>query len=377
MAGIIQKRSRNFSAAAATRLAAWYRRHRRDLPWRRTRDPYRIWISEVMLQQTQVATVIAYYERFVRRFPSLRALAAAREEEVLAAWSGLGYYRRARNLHAAAREIVARHSGILPADPQALRALPGIGSYTAGAVASIGFDRPEPALDGNAERVLTRLLALRGDVASARVRRRLEEVARALLSCGKPSEITQALMELGALLCSPASPRCARCPLRGACRARAAGIQEQLPQSKPSRPAVRRQSAVAIVRSGGAYLMVRRSEPGLMQGLWEFPGDFLGSKESATAGLRRVGRERLGRALEAEREIARLTQTITYRRIRVSARAAQLSEPAPGGWQLPRNARWLTPARAQRLPHGSLTARLLALLEPAPSRRRGLPGRSS
>ena len=350
---------------------AWYRRRRRDLPWRRTRDPYRIWISEVMLQQTQVATVIGYYERFVRRFPGLPELAEAPPEEVLAAWSGLGYYRRARSLHAAAREIVARHSGKLPADPRALRALPGIGSYTAGAIASIGFDLPEPALDGNAERVLARLLALPGDPASAPVRRRLEEAARALLSHGRPSTMTQALMELGALVCSPSSPLCGGCPVRRYCRARAAGIQERLPQGRRARSAVRRRSTVAIVRNGEAYLMLRRGGGGLMEGLWEFPGDFLGARESPAAGLRRVGRERLGRPIEAAEEIARLTHTITYRRIRVSARAARLAEPPTGGWKMPVHARWLTPKSVLRLPHGSLTAKLLALLEPGPPRARG------
>ncbi len=326
-----------------------------------------------MLQQTQVATVIAYYRRFVRRFPTVRALAKAREADVLAAWSGLGYYRRARHLHAAARKIVARYGGRLPSAVEALRALPGIGVYTAGAIASIAFDRPEPALDGNAERVLTRLLALRGDPAVAAVRRRLEQAARDLLGCGSPSDLTQALMEVGALVCTPVSPRCGRCPLARHCEARARGIEEELPESGKTRSTQRRESAVAIVRSGGAYLMVRRTGPGLMEGLWEFPGDFLGPGESAAAGLSRVGRQRLGRPIEAEKEIARLSQTITYRRIRVSARAAQLSEPAPG-WKMPNHARWLTRDRLLRLPHGSLTARLLALLEPeSPAARRRAP----
>ncbi len=326
-----------------------------------------------MLQQTQVATVIAYYRRFVRRFPTVRALAKAREADVLAALSGLGYYRRARHLHAAARKIVTRHGGRLPSAVEALRALPGIGVYTAGAIASIAFDRPEPALDGNAERVLTRLLALRGDPAVAAVRRRLEQAARDLLGCGSPSDLTQALMEVGALVCTPVSPRCGRCPIARHCEARARGIEEELPESGKTRPTQRRESAVAIVRNGGAYLMVRRTGPGLMEGLWEFPGDFLGPGESAAAGLSRVGRQRLGRPIEAEKEIARLSQTITYRRIRVSARAAQLSEPAPG-WKMPNHARWLTRDRLLSLPHGSLTARLLALLEPeSPAARRRAP----
>src|SRR5262245_332601 len=201
------------------RLVAWYRRHRRDLPWRRTRDPYRIWISEVMLQQTQVSTVVPYYLMFLKRFPSLVSLSEAKEEAVLAAWSGLGYYRRARNLHAAARRIRAELGGKMPRDFDSLRRLPGLGRYTAGSLASIAFDKPDPALDGNAERVLARLLVVRKDAGSSRIRKRFEETIRAMMQACRPAEVTQGLMELGALICAPVNPACALCPLARHCGA--------------------------------------------------------------------------------------------------------------------------------------------------------------
>ena len=218
-------------ASLSRNLAAWYSLHRRRLPWRGTRDPYRIWVSEVMLQQTRVATVVPYYRRFLRRFPSLQALAGAPVEEVLSAWSGLGYYRRARALHAAAREVVDRLGGEIPADPSLLRRLPGVGSYTAGALSSIAFGLPEPALDGNSLRVFSRLLALGGDPRSPANRRVMEKAARRLLENGAPGDINQALMELGARICLPVSPRCDACPIRKECRARVRGLQSVLPET--------------------------------------------------------------------------------------------------------------------------------------------------
>jgi len=325
-----------------------------------------------MLQQTQVATVVPYYRSFLKRFPDVKSLARAREEEVLAAWSGLGYYRRARNLHASARRIVADLGGKLPQDAGVLRRLPGIGRYTAGALASIAFDRPEPALDGNTERVLSRLLGLRGDPGTSPARKRLEEAARTLLAAGRPSEITQGLMELGALVCSPSGPACPTCPVRSECRAWAVGAQEAIPERKPGRGTVKRDAAVAILRKGRRFLLVRRRDGELMSGLWEFPGDILRRGEEAQAGLRRVGRRKLARPIKVGKEIAAFGQTITYRRIRVSAYEAVLAEPAPAHWALPPDARWVSRSQISGLPHGSATARLLAVLDaPSSGRRSG------
>jgi len=351
-----------FLSGARRSLLAWYRRHRRDLPWRRTRDPYRIWVSEVMLQQTQVATVIPYYGRFLKRFPSLRSLARAPGERVLAAWSGLGYYRRARHLHAAAQEVMRRFAGVIPADPAALRSLPGVGRYTAGALASIAFGLPEPAMDGNALRVLCRLLARRGNPQSPAALRVLEPAARSLLSGSRPGDVTQALMELGALVCIPASPRCPLCPLRGVCRAFASGLQSVLPEGVPGRPTRKLEAAVGVVRRGRSFLIVRRTGEGLMQDLWEFPGGILKPGEDARDGLARIGKERLGRPLRPKEKVASFRQTLTYRRLSVEAYRATLSEPLPAAVAAAGGIRWVRPVELLRLPHGSATRRILAKL---------------
>src|SRR5262245_791594 len=203
--------------AVRAQVLRWYRRHRRDLPWRRTRDPYAIWVAETMLQQTRSETVQRYFARFLGRFPTVAALARARESAVLTLWSGLGYYSRARHLHRAARRVVAAHEGRVPADPAALRALPGVGRYTAGAIASIAFGRAEPVLDGNVARVLARWFGVRGDPRSSAVQATLWNLATLLVHSRAPGEWNQALMELGATLCTPRHPGCGRCPVRSQC----------------------------------------------------------------------------------------------------------------------------------------------------------------
>src|SRR5215216_5413606 len=214
----------------AAALLAWYDRHRRNLPWRappgRQPDPYRVWLSEIMLQQTTVATVGPYFDRFVARFPDIRALAAAPLDDILHAWQGLGYYARARNLHACARAVVARHAGEFPDDPAALRALPGVGDYTAAAIAAIAFDRPLAAVDGNVERVVARLFAEREPLPAAKPR--LRALAAALVPDARAGDFAQAMMDLGAVLCTPRRPRCVLCPWRGGCAALALGIAEEL-----------------------------------------------------------------------------------------------------------------------------------------------------
>jgi len=242
-------------------LIAWYGKNQRDLPWRRTRDPYRIWISEVMLQQTRVAAVILRYAEFLKRFPSVQKLASARESSVLAEWSGLGYYRRARNLHAAARVIVGDHGGNFPQDAEAWRALPGIGRYTAAAIASIAFDEPVAVLDGNVERVLRRLLG--GTPAS----QELWSAAQQLLDRRRPGDFNQAMMELGATVCLPGQPQCSECPIRKFCRTRGRGdsVTRRSLQQK-------RKITYALARCQDSILLVRRSKShSLMPGMWELP----------------------------------------------------------------------------------------------------------
>jgi A/G-specific adenine glycosylase len=256
-------------------LLRWFRAHRRDLPWRASRDPYRIWVAEIMLQQTRIAAVLPYYERFLARFQDIESLANAREEEVLMLWSGLGYYSRARNLHRAAKEIVLRQGGEFPRClPDAL-ALPGIGRYTAAAILSIAYDQPVAALDGNIARVLARLGAVRGDLGTAGRWQRLSKSAQQLLAEGAPGEWNQALMELGETICTPRSPRCADCPISPWCRAKALGIIEKIPAPRRKRTTVRMKIAAAILRDPrGRTLLVR--DPGahdrvIFSGLWQFP----------------------------------------------------------------------------------------------------------
>lgn len=231
-------------------LLAWYDAHARDLPWRRTRDPYAVWVSEVMLQQTRVETVVPYYERFLARFPTVEALAAAAEEEVLAAWSGLGYYRRARLLHAGVREVVARHGGRVPEDAAARRALPGVGAYTAGAIGSIAFDREEPLVDGNVARVLARVHGVGTPLGRADTEARLWAEAARLVRGPRPGALNQALMELGATVCTPRAPRCGACPIAARCEARARGDVEALPVPR-AKKAPREVALVAVVAVAG------------------------------------------------------------------------------------------------------------------------------
>jgi A/G-specific adenine glycosylase len=250
------------------RLNDWYARHARSLPWRRTRDPYRIWVSEIMLQQTRVAAALPYYERFLERFPDLASLARAPESDLLAAWSGLGYYTRARNLQRAARDILAL--GAFPRDYDALRALPGVGDYTAAAIASIAFHRPHAVVDGNVVRVLTRLANDPSDVRSIATRRRLREVAEILLDRARPGAFNQALMELGATVCLPQRPDCAHCPIAAHCEAHAHGTESQLPVKLRRASNEQSEKTVLIVRRKDQILLRQRTtSPNL--GFWELP----------------------------------------------------------------------------------------------------------
>jgi A/G-specific adenine glycosylase len=252
------------------KLLEWYRKHKRDLPWRRTQDPYRIWISEVMLQQTRVAAVIPYYERFLTLFPNASALASAAEQDLLAAWAGLGYYSRARNLQKAARVIVELVE--FPADYFALRGLPGVGDYTAAAVASIAFGMPHAVLDGNVLRVLSRLVAERGDIKSQVVRRRLGALAGTLLDRKHPGEFNQAVMELGATVCLPKQPSCGACPISPQCKGRQQGIENQLPISGVRPTASRRDRHLLAIEKGDKILLWQRpADSRRLAGFWELP----------------------------------------------------------------------------------------------------------
>lgn len=253
------------------RLLSWYRDNARDLPWRSDRDAYCIWVSEIMLQQTQVATVVSYYQRFLERFPAVHSLAEADEQEVLRLWEGLGYYRRARQLHAAARVIVDEHDGRFPRDAAAVRSLPGIGRYTAGAILSIAFGQREPILEANTIRVLSRLVGYGEDTTSGKAQRLLWDVAERVLPQADSGTFNQALMELGSQLCVPGEPRCLLCPVREHCHANRLGLQHQIP-AKAQRTKYQDVTEAAILVSRRQRVLVRRCVPGeRWAGLWDFP----------------------------------------------------------------------------------------------------------
>ncbi|TVP58236.1 MAG: A/G-specific adenine glycosylase [Gemmatimonadales bacterium] len=251
-------------------LLAFFDEHQREMPWRETSDPYRIWVSEVMLQQTRVETVVPYYRRWMERFPTVRTLAEASTDEVLRHWQGLGYYSRARNLHKAARELQAHYDGALPTSAAELKQLPGIGDYTAGAVASIAFGKAEPAVDGNVRRVLARLLDEPSPTAGE-----LRRWASALVDPERPGDFNQAFMELGSVVCVPRSPRCRSCPVGEYCRARRAGTQEERPAPKTRKPNPRIVEVVLVLRRGEdrncEVFLRRRPADGLLGGMWECP----------------------------------------------------------------------------------------------------------
>jgi len=256
-------------------LLGWYDVVKRQLPWRINRDPYRVWVSEIMLQQTRVDTVIPYYERFMQRFPTVQALAEAPEEDVLKHWEGLGYYSRARNLQAGAREVMERYNGIVPDDAASVASLKGVGPYTAGAIMSIAFNRPEPAVDGNVMRVLSRFWLLEDDIAKPATRVKIEKLARSIIPEGRAGDFNQALMELGALVCTPKSPGCLTCPVMEHCAGRLAGREAELPiktKAKPPRPEWR--LGVIVEGSGenaGRVLVRQRPDTGLLARMWELP----------------------------------------------------------------------------------------------------------
>lgn len=258
-------------ADVSNSLLAWYGKSGRDLPWRETRDPYRIWISEIMLQQTTVAAVIPYYERFLQRFPNVESLAAAHLDDVITLWAGLGYYSRARNLHEAARQVVRSHGGLLPETLDDLMSLPGIGRSTAGAILSIAFDQPVPILDGNVRRVLVRLFAWSEDPRSSRAEKQLWQWAELLTPQQNTHDYAQAIMDLGATVCLPRQPLCERCPVNELCQAYAQGVAGDLPaKKKKGTLPVRRQVAVVVV-SANKFLLRQRPVDGFLGGLWEFP----------------------------------------------------------------------------------------------------------
>lgn len=323
----------------------WFCFHQRDLPWRAGYDPYHIWISEVMLQQTRMEVVLPYFRRFVKRFPAVEALAAADLQEVLAAWSGLGYYRRARMLHAGGRRIVERHRGRMPSDHQELLAIPGVGRYTAGAIGSIAFDLPRPIVDGNVARLLSRLFAVRDPLGSASLSRRMWRLARSLVEAsGSPRNFNQGLMELGALLCRPRNPACEVCPFSGDCRARLAGRPETFPRPASSPKVTRLEIPLYLVFNQRGELLMRRETGRLMRGMLHLP--------HGSSLLLRSSRP----VVSAVRYLGSFRHTVTYRRIQFHVWMARRKRVPP-----PADFVWIEPRSLERYPHPSYVRKALGL----------------
>lgn len=324
----------------STELLIWYEGAKRDLPWRRHRDPYYIWVSEIMLQQTRVDTVIPYFQRFIERFPTVTALSEAPEEDVLKCWEGLGYYSRARNLQAAAKQVVERHGGVVPDNKAEVSALKGVGPYTTGAILSIAFNRPEPAVDGNVMRVLSRYFMIEEDIMKTGTRTLMEELAAELIPQGRASDFNQALMELGALICTPKSPQCLICPVMARCTGRLEGAEERLPvksKAKPPRPEYR---LAAVVEGGGdlagRVLVRQRPDTGLLARMWELPHIPAAAMAGEGAGLPdgpamdRLAAELAEAGFPARPEGAMMNAEHTFSHIHWNLRVFRFAAEAPG-----------------------------------------------
>lgn len=318
------------SPALHNSLIAWFEQHKADLPWRRTKDPYAIWLSEMMLQQTQVATVIPYYKRFLERFPTVQALAAAPLDDVLKLWEGLGYYSRARNLHRAAQRVVEEFGGQFPANGPDLRSLPGVGRYTAGAIGSLAFGLDVPVLDGNVIRILARMFDIKDDVTQTATQKTLWELAERLIPAGRAGPWNEGLMELGRRICTPQSPNCPACPIAPHCAAQQLGIQAKRPvkRAKPKTPHFDVTAAV-IERGDGQVLIAQRPPGGMLGGLWEFPGGKREPGESLAECLRREIREELGVEIAVKEQIGVVRHAYSHFRITLYAFMCSLVSGEP------------------------------------------------
>ncbi len=345
----------------ARQLLAWYERHGRDLLWRRTRDPYRIWVSETMLQQTQVETVLPYYERFLARFPSLQALGAARLDDVLKAWEGLGYYARARNLHKGAQFVVREYGGALPANIGALREIPGIGRYTAGAIASIAFGQDEPTLDGNIRRVLARICGVRADVRTPAVQEQLWGFAREVLPAGRAGDFNQALMDLGASICVARRPRCLLCPISDECEAFQHGWQDVIPLRSQKKATPHHTIAVGVIWKAGRILIQQRKAEGLLGGLWEFAGGKVETGESPGEACRREIKEELGISVRVRDEFIVVEHGYTHFSVTIHAFNCDYLRGKPRPLSATR-VRWIFPSQMTRFAWPAANRKIIAAL---------------
>jgi len=354
-------------------IGSWFSGAKRSLPWRVDRDPYRILVSEMMLVQTTVAAAGPYFERFLERFPDVGSLAEAEEVEVLKAWEGLGYYRRARQLHASARIIVSEHGGKVPSDRNQIRELPGVGRYIAGAVLSQAFDLPEPILEANSQRVLARLIAWRGPLGSSATLKRLWECAERLVPSEGAGDFNQGLMELGALICTPRNPSCLICPVRGDCQARREGLQDLIPTSAPRVAPLSVSESAVVAFDAGRYLIVQRAPNQLWEGFWEFPTFHLGganpgerpSRGDEASDLADGFAEMTGLRVEVGPPLKSLKYSVTRYRVTMSVRKAGNSRGIIMAGAGLADSRWADPSEIARLPFTSPARRIVSWMSHA------------
>ena len=343
-----------------TSLLAWYSQSGRDLPWRQTRDPYAIWVSEIMLQQTQVKTVLPYFDRWMSQFPTVQALAAADLQQVLKAWEGLGYYARARNLHRAAQVIVQQHNGTFPTELDAVLALPGIGRTTAGGILSTAFNQPLAILDGNVKRVLARLIAL--DVPPVKALPRLWTLSQELVDPNNGRDFNQAFMDLGATVCTPHNPACLVCPWRGDCQAYNLEIQSQIPMSETRAPVPHKQIGVAVIwNDRGQILIDRRKPDGLLGGLWEFPGGKVEGEETIADCIQREIREELGIEIAVGDRLVVVDHTYSHFRVTLNVHNCQHLSGEPQAIECD-EIRWVTLAELDQFPFPKANLQIIQAL---------------
>ncbi|RYL88910.1 A/G-specific adenine glycosylase [Sporolactobacillus sp. THM19-2] len=325
-------------------LLSWFHQNSRDLPWRRTKNPYYIWISEIMLQQTQVDTVIPYYQKFIERFPTIEALAHAPEEDVLKRWEGLGYYSRARNLQAGVREVAEKYGAQVPDEKKELLSIRGIGPYTAGALLSMAFGEPEPAIDGNVMRVMSRIFLIDADIARARTRKLFEQRVAAFIAETDPSAFNQSLMDLGAMICRPKNPNCGACPVRKYCKAYEEGVQQDYPvKSRAKKPRLADYAVLLISDSRGRLMIERRPSTGLLAGLWQFP--MISMTGHGKGHVRRSAEKTFGTRCDLHKTSFTCTHRFSHLIWNLSLYTGKLDEADKMG-----NRHWVTPEQLERYP---------------------------
>ena len=345
-----------------TKLLRWYEKKGRDLPWRKTRDPYAIWISEIMLQQTQVATVIPYYQKFLKSFPTVHRLAKSDLSKVLKTWEGLGYYSRARNLHRASKIILNHFKGKIPENLRDLLSLPGIGKYTAGAILSIAYNKEAPILDGNVKRVLSRLFAISDNVGAGRAEDRLWKISESLIPKGRSNSFNQAIMDLGAMICTPKDPLCHRCPLHRHCRAKASGNPERYPSRVVKKRIPHIEALSGAILNNGKVFLNQRPPTGLLGGLWEFPNWKTEEKRRVRSRLRNYIKKELGMNIEVKESIGAFKQTYSHFKLTLCVfKCEAIDGRGKGKWVAVRNLHLLPMSRIHRRIADSISDRRLQI----------------